>query len=99
MTVVFAPQYPLASFSELVSGMVIFASSVLVARKVYFGSKNKFSYVLMLLSALYGICYIALALVDALRTEYILPSGQVEYKLNFTATILFYYYFFYLAAL
>jgi hypothetical protein len=53
----------------------------------------------MLLSSLYGIVYIAVALIDALRTEYILPSGQVEYRVNFIATILFFYYFFYLAAL
>ena len=74
--------YPIYDWSRLSVGIILIIAATLAIIKITFGSKNKFAYLILSFTELYGIYYMGLALTEAYRHQEDIPNKGEIYVVN-----------------
>ncbi len=74
--------YPIYDWSRLSVGIILILAATLAIIKITLGSRNKFAYLILSFTELYGIYYMGLALTEAYRHLEDIPSKGEIYVVN-----------------
>jgi hypothetical protein len=74
--------YPIYDWCRLSVGILLIIAATFAIIKVTFGSRNKFAYLIMSFTELYGIYYMGLALTEAYRHQEFIPGKGTKSVVN-----------------
>lgn len=74
--------YPIYDWSRLSVGIILIFAATLAIITITFGSRNKFAFLILSFTELYGIYYMGLALTEAYRHQQEIPGKGEIYVVN-----------------